>query len=144
MARKPEENEEEFEEEEKSHLQRKMERLDRQIDRLYSEMEKEDPGSPRYTVLARNIEELTRTQENLESAETERCQRAESEARMRDAKDDRKLKIAQVCGTVAGSFLGPVAVEMIRQRGDMRKVDKITQYEDDGNIVGTKAIKFVK
>ena len=90
-----------------------------------------------------NIEELTRTMENLESSETERQNRQESMERTKDAKEEKWMRRIQTAGSIAGAFFGPIAVEVVRQRGSDRRTERITQYEDDGHIVTTKAIKFI-
>ena len=133
MAREPEENEEEYEEEDLDPAEKQIQLLDRQIDHIMDIMEDEDPLSDRYEALTAKLESLARAKENLESARSERVSQD-------DARENRIMRIIGI----ASPILGACATEVIRQGFEMRKINRVTKYEDDGNVLTTKATKWCK
>ena len=135
--------EEEYEEEEEEFSNPRLRRLYRQYDRLLDMQEDCEPGSQQYRNLNVELESLSREIASIEAAEHEKASRVEAETRAREMDGSKIFDRIRTVSTFVGMFI-PLGVEMIRQKHEERKVDKVTKYENEGGIVKTQSMKWIK
>lgn len=136
MARKPKEweNEEENDEEEEDEEEVELATLFRQnIRQLIKERSQYPSTSEEYMVLGQRIAEETENLRNMEEAENEAAQK---DCAIRNKNTALYQTLGTVVGNVAGSTLGALI--------NRSNVKTVVGYENDGGIVNSKAMKFVK
>jgi hypothetical protein len=138
-----EEDYEEDEEDEEEYSNPMLKRLYRQYDRLLDYQEKCEPGSQKSREINTELEQLGRTIASMEAAEHEKAERRRAEKEEQNISDSKIWDRVRTVSSFANIFI-PIGVEMIRQKHEERKVDKITRHEDSGGIVKTAAIKWIK
>ena len=135
MARKPKEWEEEIDEEEDEDEEEvELATLFRQnIRQLIKERSQYPSTSEEYMVLGQRISEETENLRNMEEAENEAAQK---DCAIRNKNTALYQTLGTVFGNVAGSTLGALI--------NRSNVKTVVGYENDGGIVNSKAMKFVK
>lgn len=140
MARKPkewEEDEELDEEEEETEDEEEEETLQelfkKNIRSLIKERSKYESTSEEYMVLTQRIGEETENLRNAEEADNEQAQKV-------CAIRNKNTALWQTLGTVAGNVAGSTIGAFINRSN----VKTVVGYEQDGGIVNSKAMKFVK
>ena len=103
------------------------------IQALFDERRKYPATSEMYMVLSQRISEETANLRNAEEAEEARAQK---DCAIRN----RNTALWQTLGTVVGNIAGNTIGAMINRSN----VKTVVGYEEDGGIVNSKAMKFVK
>lgn len=103
------------------------------IKRLFEERKKYPATSETYMVLTQRISEETENMRNAEEAKNELAQR---DCAIRN----KNTALWQTLGTVVGNIAGNTIGAMINRQN----VKTVVNYEEDGGIVNSKALKFVK
>ncbi len=138
MARKTEEwEDEELDEEEEETEDEEEETLQDlfkdNIRSLIKERAKYPSTSEEYMVLTQRIGEETENLRNAEEADNEQAQKV-------CAIRNKNTALWQTLGTVAGNIAGSTIGAFINRSN----VKTVVGYEQDGGIVNSKALKFVK
>lgn len=131
MAKEEWDNEEEMDEEEEDFDVASM--FKDNIKRLFEERRKYSTMSQEYMVLTQRISEETENMRNAEEAKNELAQR---DCAIRN----KNTALWQTLGTVVGNIAGNTIGAMINRQN----VKTVVNYEEDGGIVNSKALKFVK
>lgn len=127
------EDEEETEEEDEERELSVIELSEQNIRILYAELEKYSPTSETYMVLMQRISEATEQLRNTKEAD-------EAEAQASNARRNRNIALYQTLGTVVGNIAGSTIGALINRSN----VKTVVGYEEEGGIVNSKAMKFVK
>ncbi len=130
MANENETYEEEDYEEEEVDLIKETERT---IAYLRRERIKYPMTSQEYMVVTQRIEEETRSLQNLKESRA-------ADANMITAKSNRYAWAWQLGGQVLGNIAGQTISSLM----NMRNVDTVVNYEQNGGIVNSKATKFLR
>ncbi|MDT3388629.1 MAG: hypothetical protein LIR46_12855 [Bacteroidota bacterium] len=134
MARNEEEyyDEEEFEEEEEEDLDITL-MLKRNIKMLNEEKKKYPIFSQEYNILDQRILDATEQLRNIETAESENAQKE-------CAQRNKNAMLWQTLGNVFGNVAGTTIGAMFNRSN----VKTVVNYENEGGIVNSKAIKYTK
>lgn len=124
--------EEEVQEENLDDSEQQLRRLNQQMNHISRLMCKMDPTSSDYNKLSMQLESLSRTKTNIEEGRN-------FSARQREAKSEWFLRLL----TAGAPILGAIVGEGVKQHFEMKKVNRITDYEKE-NVITTKAIKYCK
>lgn len=127
------EDEEVYEEEEVDDETEIVDLIKSEIRQLIRERSKFSRTSRTYMVYTQRISEATEQLRNAEEAENEKAQKT-------CAIRNKNTALYQTLGTVAGNIAGSTIGALIN-RGNVKTV---VGYENDGGIVNSKALKFIK
>ena len=105
----------------------------RSIADMRKKREKYDMTSPEYANLTKLIIDETESLKMLQAAENEKAQSD-------TARSNRYTGLIQAVGNMVGNFGGQLVTSMINRKN----VKSVIGYEDDGGIVNSKAVKFIK
>lgn len=134
MSKPKEWEDEEEQEDEEEEEDFDIARLFKQnIQKLFEERSKYDSHSEMYCILTQRISEET---ENLRNAEEASNQSAQRDCAIRN----KNTALWQTLGTVVGNVAGSTIGSLINRSN----VKTVVKYEEEGGIVNSKALKFVK
>ena len=129
-----EEYEEEYEDEDEDEgMYDPMRDVDEQMHLLCGAMKKYSPTSQEYMVLCERLNAMADTKKSLECAANERTQKDVTEK-------NRNVGRAQVIGNV----IGPIAAQFIGGLFNRGNVNKVVDCEQNGGIVKSSGMKFIK
>lgn len=127
------EDEEAYEEEEIDDEEDIVDLIKDEIRQLMKERSKYRKTSETYMVYTHRISEATEQLRNAEEADNEKAQKI-------CAIRNKNTALYQTLGTIAGNIAGSTISSLFNQRN----VNKVTEYENHGGIVNSKAMKFIK
>lgn len=127
------EDEEEYEEEEIGDNEEIVDLIKSEIRQLMKERSKYRKTSETYAIYTARISEATEQLRDAEVADSENAQKI-------CAIRNKNTALYQTLGSIVGNIAGSTISSLFNQRN----VNKVTEYENHGGIVNSKAMKFIK